>query len=180
MAPRLKVFRAQMGFHEAVVAAPSQTAALAAWGTRQDLFGEGLASVVDDPAIERAALAEPGVVLRRPAGGKGSFRKAGEDAGERPKLPKAPPKPKAAAPKTKAKAQPKPLDRSRLDEAEAALAEAKSRHETALAGLARERQALDARELDLHRGQDAETRALERKRDAARAAFDKASGPAKT
>jgi hypothetical protein len=46
---KLKVFQAQFGFHDSVVAAPSQTAALRAWGTRQNLFGEGQARLTEDP-----------------------------------------------------------------------------------------------------------------------------------
>ena len=172
MAPRLKVFRAQMGFHESIVAARSQKAALDAWGTRQDLFGEGLASVLDDPKAAAAALAQPGVVLRRPAGSKGAFE--GADSAALPKLPKAPAKSKGAVTKTKPK--PAPPDRSRLDAAEAALREGQSRQEEALAALARERTALDARELDLRRDQHAERRRLERDVEAARKAFEKAGG----
>jgi len=63
-----KVYQAHLGFYDTVVAAPSQASALAAWGSRQNLFREGLARVSDDPDAIRAALAQPGVVLRRPAG----------------------------------------------------------------------------------------------------------------
>ena len=76
MPPRLKVFRAAMGFFESVVAAPSQKAALDAWGTRQDLFKEGMAAVTNDPQAVEAALAHPGVVLQRPTGSKGGFEPA--------------------------------------------------------------------------------------------------------
>ncbi|HEY5072122.1 MAG TPA: hypothetical protein VII63_08830 [Caulobacteraceae bacterium] len=48
---RLKVFTTRMGFFETVVAAPSQKAALAAWGTAQNLFADGAARL----ATEREA-----------------------------------------------------------------------------------------------------------------------------
>lgn len=35
---RLKVYRTPIGFHDTYVAAPSQKAALAAWGSGHDLF----------------------------------------------------------------------------------------------------------------------------------------------
>lgn len=47
--PKLKVFCTPRGFHNALVAAPSQKAALKAWGTTTDLFAAGRASVVGDP-----------------------------------------------------------------------------------------------------------------------------------
>jgi hypothetical protein len=40
-ASKLKVYRTAAGFHDAYVAAPSQKAALAAWGSDHDLFARG-------------------------------------------------------------------------------------------------------------------------------------------
>lgn len=56
---KLKVFQAQFGFYDTVVAAPSQAAALRAWGTHQDLFASGAATVTTDEAAIAAALAHP-------------------------------------------------------------------------------------------------------------------------
>ncbi len=81
----LKVFRAHLGFYDSVVAAPSQKAALAAWGASPREFAQGFARVTTDTAAVEAALAQPGVVLRRPAGSKGAF-KAEPDAPRAPKL----------------------------------------------------------------------------------------------
>src|SRR4051812_7624794 len=117
---RLKVFKAQMGFYESVVAAPSQKAALAAWGTHQDLFGAGMAAVTDEAAAVKAATAQPGVVLKRPAGGKGVFE---ADARTLPKLPPGPTRTKTKGAKAKAPVKPKPPDRTALTEAEQALKE---------------------------------------------------------
>ena len=68
MAPRLKVFVTSDGLTDYVVATSSKAKALAAWGTRQDVFKEGAAHETDDPALMKAALAQTGEVLRRPAG----------------------------------------------------------------------------------------------------------------
>ena len=62
---KLKVFRTPTGFHDAYVAAPSQKAALKAWGSEHDLFARGIAEKVDDPELMREPLSQPGVVVRR-------------------------------------------------------------------------------------------------------------------
>ena len=54
--PKLKVFCTPMGFYDALVAAPSQKAALKAWGTTTDLFTAGRASLVEDPALQKSAF----------------------------------------------------------------------------------------------------------------------------
>src|SRR3954464_10059196 len=52
---KLKVFQASLGFYATVVAAPSQAAALRAWGIRQNLFGDGVARPAEDEkAVEVA------------------------------------------------------------------------------------------------------------------------------
>jgi hypothetical protein len=81
--PARKVYEAHLGFYDTVVAAFSQKSALAAWGSSTDLFKMGIARVTDDPAKVKAALAKPGLVLRRPAGTTIAFS-------ENPPLPKAP------------------------------------------------------------------------------------------
>ena len=63
--PKLKVFRTSTGFHDAYVAAPSQKAALVAWGTESNLFTQGLAEQVTDEASTAEALAHPGVVIKK-------------------------------------------------------------------------------------------------------------------
>ncbi len=78
---KLKTYQASIGFFDLVVAAPSMKAALEAWGSKSNLFHAGLASETEDPAIVAAALAKPGVVLKRPVGTTGDFT-------EHPKLPK--------------------------------------------------------------------------------------------
>ena len=110
---RFKVFQAQLGFFETVVAAPSQAAALRAWGVHQNLFADGQARVTDDPQAVRSALAHPGVPLKRAVGSKDPF------ALEPVSLPQVPEAPKKT--KAKAAAPPRPpADRSALDAAEEA------------------------------------------------------------
>ena len=60
----LKVYRTPIGFYDAYVAAPSQKAALAAWGTAKNLFAREAAEMVTDPALTAAPLAHPGEVIR--------------------------------------------------------------------------------------------------------------------
>jgi len=68
MAAKLKVFVTSDGLTDYVVATSSRPKALAAWGVHQDLFAQGAAREVDDPALVKAALAQPGEVLERRAG----------------------------------------------------------------------------------------------------------------
>jgi len=60
----LKVFRTAIGFHDAYVAAPTMKAALAAWGAERNLFASGRAERVTDPKLTKAALADPGKVIK--------------------------------------------------------------------------------------------------------------------
>jgi hypothetical protein len=62
---KLQVYRTPIGFHDAYVAAPSQKAALAAWGSDADLFARGVADVVTDPELTREPLENPGEVIKR-------------------------------------------------------------------------------------------------------------------
>ncbi|HEX8232504.1 MAG TPA: hypothetical protein VF559_04045 [Caulobacteraceae bacterium] len=141
---RLKVFASRQGFFDTVVAAPSQAAALEAWGTHQNLFAQGVARVTDEPEAVEAALARPGQVLRRAVGsGEGFTVEGGEiTLPELPNPPAAKSRGKAAA----APAKPAP-DRGKLDAAEAALTRAEAQHAREAAGLERERERL-AREME--------------------------------
>jgi colicin import membrane protein len=68
MPRKLKVYQTSQGFYDLAIAAPSMKAALEAWGTASNLFREGFASEAEDAATIDAAMAKPGVVLRRPVG----------------------------------------------------------------------------------------------------------------
>jgi len=96
----LKVFRAHMGFYDTVVAAPSQKTALEAWGAGKGEFAKGFAKATDDPVAIESALADPGVVLRRPFGSSGPFKR---DAGP-PEAPKVSPRQHRAAKERRRKA----------------------------------------------------------------------------
>ena len=68
MPRKLKVYQTLQGFYDLAIAAPSMKAALEAWGTASNLFQQGFASESEDAATIDAAMAKPGVVLRRPVG----------------------------------------------------------------------------------------------------------------
>ncbi len=85
MPRRLKVFETHIGFYEMVVAAPSMKAAAEAWGASVILFRQGFARQTRDRKAVNAALAQPGIVLKRPFGQGGDF-KAEPDAPSAPKL----------------------------------------------------------------------------------------------
>ncbi len=110
----LKVFRTSAGFEDAYIAAPSQKAALEAWGAKRNLFAQGAAEVVRDPEMIKAALARPGQVLRVPRGTTAEHLAAAA-AGAPPKG-KSAPSDGANAPKRHAKPKPRP-SREKLDAA---------------------------------------------------------------
>jgi hypothetical protein len=151
VAPRLKIFVTSDGLTDYVVAVSSRAKALAAWGVRQDVFKEGQARETDDPALVKAALAQPGEVLRRSAGAQGKLAKL---------------KPaKAAKPAGPSKAQLR-----RIADLEARLAGLQADHERASAKLAGERDRLDRRIAALEKAQAQEREALEVRLSAARRA----------
>lgn len=122
---RLKVFVSSDGLTDYVVAASSRPKALAAWGAHQDLFATGGARETDDPDLVKAALAQPGEVLRRANAGAGAIRKAAS----RPARPKGP----------------SPAALKRLERARAALDELDATYERERSRLEAARQALEAK-----------------------------------
>jgi hypothetical protein len=140
---KLKVFQAQIGFYDSVVAVPSQAAALRAWGVRQNLFADGQARAATDEAAVKAALAYPETPLRRAVGSHGAFEL--EPRG----LPRVPDAPKRAGAQKSARPRPpravsKPAaDRSGLDAAEAALAKLDAERKAEEAMLARRQAKLE-------------------------------------
>lgn len=175
-APRLKVFAAQFGFHDSVVAAPSQAKALEAWGIRQNLFAEGRAAVTDDPDAIAAALAHPGTPLRRAVGSKDPFSLE-------PGLPDVPAPPKRKRPDLKLVPQaaappPPPPDRSALEAAEKALAAINARRIEEEAELARRREALEAEEAASRQRWIKDRKAAEADLERARRAYRRAGGEA--
>jgi len=78
MPRKLKVFETSQGFFDLAVAAPSKAAAIRIWGASPDLFQRGFAKQSDDNQVIAAAMAKPGVVLRRPVGSKKRFQEHAE------------------------------------------------------------------------------------------------------
>jgi hypothetical protein len=74
MPARLKVFKTHIGFHDLIVAAPSMKAAAQAWHASPRLFAQGFAAITEEDDAVEAALAQPGVVLRRPHDGRGAYK----------------------------------------------------------------------------------------------------------
>jgi hypothetical protein len=153
VAPRLKVFVTSDGLTDYVVAASSKAKALAAWGVRQDVFKEGAAHETDDPALVKAATAQPGEVLRKPAGTRGALARL---------------KPaKAVKPKGPTKAQLK-----KVADLQAKVAALDSSHGRAIARIEADCAALDRRTQALKDRYEAERKA----RDAALSAARRALG----
>jgi len=168
MPRRLKVYFAQLGFFESVVAAPNQAAALTAWGVHQDLFAAGEARVAADKAAQ-AALAHPGVPLKRAVGGDGPFS---IDA-DPPKLAGKPGRAsrKASAPK------PSP-DRAALDAAEAELRHLEEAHARGEADFYQRREALAAEEADARAAWSRARKSAQQTLQRERRAYGKAGGKA--
>ena len=92
MARKLKTYQTSLGFFDLAIAAPSMKAALEAWGADSNLFHQGVAKESDDPDVVSAAMAKPGVILRRPVGSDGPLREhadlprlSGNESGHRAK-----------------------------------------------------------------------------------------------
>lgn len=168
---QLKVFRTPIGFHDAYVAAPTQKAALEAWGSDHNLFARGEAERVEDPKLTAEPLAHPGQVIRRLRGtAEEQFaalppsrpRKAGTADNE------------AAKPSTRKKSKPIPRpDRGPLDRAEEAVAAAERRHATALEALAREEEKMRQRRRAAEKARDDELEKLRGRADRARETYER-------
>ena len=161
-AAKLKVYRTAIGFHDAYVAAPSQKAALEAWGSDKDLFARGAAELVTDPSRTAEPLASPGKVIKR-------LRGTAEE-----QIAALPPDPPSSRRKKDQRTDPAPPSvsvkkprpsRKALEASEAKLAEAERAH-------AEQRRALAAKEAELlnerrtlEKAQAAEMQSLTRERD---------------
>lgn len=171
--PKLKVYRTSTGFHDAYVAAPSQKAALKAWGSEHDLFARGVADVVTDPILAKEPLAKPGQVIKRLRGT--AAEQIAALPPDKPRKPEARPTKKPPARKAKPAPEPKPRpDRSPLDDAERALAEAEDRHSVEAKALTEAEAALNRRRRTLEKEHAAEAARLKRERDRAKADYERA------
>jgi vacuolar-type H+-ATPase subunit I/STV1 len=149
--PRLKVFCATSGFHDAVVAAPSRPAALKAWGAKTDLFSMGVARQVTDPKLVKKALARPGEVIRLNRSGGGE---------------------EVAAPKKKLKAR--PPSRAKLASAEDKLAKLEEKQAKEREAIDRHLKALERERADLDKRHAKARSTAEDRLDLARADYDAA------
>lgn len=146
---RLKVFQAQFGFYDTVVAAPSQAAAMRAWGIHQNLFASGQARISEDPQAIRAALANPEIPLKRAVSSDEPFALAPTS------LPSVPDRPKikrvgktVGRPRGElAPARQPPADRSSLEAAEAALRDLDESQKRKEADFRQAAEALEARRM---------------------------------
>lgn len=171
---KLRVFRTPIGFHDAYVAAPSQKAALEAWGADSNIFAQGIAEQVTDPKLMEEALADPGTVIKKVRGS------ADEHFAE---LDRAPARKKAAKAsddggkvvqlKPRAKPKPKP-SRDDLDAAEEALEKADNKQRKELRKIDDKMQALERERRESQRRHETDRDKLVDKRDRARSAYDQA------
>lgn len=144
-AARLKVFRTPIGFHDAFVAAPSQKAAIEAWGSDRDVFRRGEAEEVTEPKLIEEPLASPGEVIKK-LRGTAEEQLAALPPNRPKKARRETAEPPAAPAETKRRARPVPKpSRAALDKAQEAMDAAKAKHEAKLARL-REKEAALARE----------------------------------
>ena len=171
---KLKVFRTPIGFHDAYVAAPSQKAALEAWGADSNLFAQGIAEQVDDPKLMAEPLADPGKVLKKVRGSADEHFAALDRAPARKKAAKAPADGgKVVELKPSAKPKPKP-SRDELDAAEEALEKGAKKQRKELRKIDDEMQALERERRELQRRHEAERDKLNEQRERARVAYDQA------
>jgi hypothetical protein len=171
MPRKLKVFRTTAGFHDAYVAAPSQKAALEAWGADANLFARGVADQVTDPKLMAAPLERPGEVIKVSRGDLSAQLKA---LGPRMKAKaRTDPEEEIEKPRKASKTKPPPK-RDKVDAAEAALKKVRERHTAEAGELEAERDAIERKLAALRTKQGKETARLERQRDEAREAYRKA------
>lgn len=175
MAAKLKVYRTAVGFRDAYVAAPSQAAALRAWGTDKNLFARGSAEVVADPDTVPEALSNPGEVVYRTRGGLKEQVAALDALPKRKARKQEPDDPKEGGkkPLRKKPAQPRP-SRSELEAAEAAVRTMGQKREDAEAQMRKREKELAAERAAMKQRFDAELRSLQQKEQQARTAFEKA------
>ena len=172
---KLKVFRTPIGFHDAYVAAPSQKAALEAWGAESNLFAQGIAEQVTEPELMAEPLQRPGEVIRRLRGSaKEQLAAVGTAAAARGRRRPSPrPSPASGRGRGRVAKPPKP-SRAEVDRAEAALDEAETRQRREQRDMEREIEGLERRRRELLRRHEAERDELQASRDRARASYERA------
>ena len=168
-AQKLKVFRTPIGFHDAYVAAPSQKAALEAWGADSNLFASRSAELVEDAKLAKEPLAHPGKVIKRL---RGTFDEHIAALPKRPTKAGAKSQP-APSPLKAPRVKPRPK-RDALDRVEAQVAALETEHARKIAELDRKQTALDRERRSIERKQDAERQRIERRLIAAHHKYETA------
>ena len=169
---KLKVFRTPIGFHDAYVAAPSQKAALEAWGADSNLFAQGIAEQVTDPKLMEQALANPGKVIKKVRGSADEHFAELDRAAQRKKAGQAKDDGGTVV-ELKPKRKPKP-SRDALDAAEEALEKAEKKQRRKLREIDEDVQALERKRRDLKRKHDSERYKLVEELDRARSSYEQA------
>ena len=162
---RLKVFRTPIGFHDAYVAAPSQKAALEAWGSDSNLFAAGAAEQVTEPDLTEVPLARPGEVIKVLRGNKAEQVAALEEAAAKPAK-----RVWAARP---AKPRPEKPSREAVDEAEAAVDELRRRQAKDLAAIDAELAKIERKRREVERRQRRELGELEERAERERSKYER-------
>ena len=165
-ARKLKVFRTPIGFHDAYVAAPSQKAALEAWGSDANLFARGSAEQVTEPKLMEVPLERPGEVIKVLRGSEAEQVAALGKAAVT-KLKKRKGRSKPAKP-----SKPKP-SRASLDEAEEELKQLGRIQAKELAEIDKEMEAIERRRRELQRRQRRELGELGEKAERERARYER-------
>ena len=174
---KLKVFRTPIGFHDAYVAAPSQKAALEAWGTDTNLFARGTAEQVTDEDLIAVPLKRPGEVIKVLRGSKAEQIAALGKAKAQPAS--TPAKMRAAAnenrprPEPKAKRGPKP-SRAKLAKAEEAIEAIEKKHAKELKQVDEQQRELARKRRELERRQERKREELQDKVSDERASYERA------
>ena len=163
------MFRTPIGFHDAYVAAPSQKAALEAWGTDTNLFARGAAEQVTDAKLTREPLERPGEVVRVLRGSEAEqIRALGPSNKKTTDQPT--PGPSRVREGSSKNRWPRPSSAG-VDKAEKAIERAEAKHRDALAELKAEAEAIDKRRRELERKHRGERERLDQKLDEARAEY---------
>lgn len=166
---KIKVFRTPIGFHDAYVAAPSQKAALEAWGADANLFARGVAEVVTDPKLTKAPLERPGEIIRVSRG------TADEHAAALPRSKRRAKDVRGEPVKSRTmRSKSRPPSRARLDAVEKSLAQAKEKFEVADADLTSRERRLAEERMKLDRDRARELKRLRRQEEEARGDYQAA------
>ena len=165
---KLKVFRTPIGFHDAYVAAPSQKAALEAWGTDTNLFANGTAEVVTDEPLMKAALERPGEVIKVLRGSADEFDASVEQR-NRPS-----PRPSPAGGRGRRPPRPPKPSRAEVEAAEKALAKLEKQQKAEMEAISREEEALERRRRSTERRHEAEHDEAAAERDRVQAQYERA------